>query len=162
MPCTMGFATVGAFASFAGVFSQQAVIAADIPPPAAVIQFATTAPMPGQPVETALSGTLPDPSYRWISWPACGSAADGAEVGTGASLSAHTRLPQRRLHGWRFPRRRAKAMSSRAGRSWGWMSAPAHGTLSWPTSAILLSPECRVVQDIRDVRSRNWRIREAP
>lgn len=85
MPCTMGFATVGAFASFAGVFSQQAVIAADMPPPAAVIQFVTTAPMPGQPVETALSGTLPDPSYRWISWPACGDAAEGVEVGTGAS-----------------------------------------------------------------------------
>ena len=85
MPCTMGFATVGAFASFAGVFSQQAVIAADIPPPAAVIQFATTAPMPGQPVETTLSGAPADPDYRWTSWPACGDAADAVEVGTGAS-----------------------------------------------------------------------------
>ena len=83
--CTMGFATVGAFASFVGTFSSQAERATDEVSPAAAIQFTTTAPMPGQPVGTALSGTLPDPSYRWISWPACGSAADGAEVGTDAS-----------------------------------------------------------------------------
>ena len=52
---------------------------------AATIQFTTTAPMPDQSVGTTLSGSLSDPSYRWISWPACGSAADGVEVGTGAS-----------------------------------------------------------------------------
>ena len=81
----MGFAIVGAFASFSSTFSSQVESETDEVLPVAAIRFATTAPALGQAVETTLSGAPSAADYRWISWPACGDAADGVEVGTGAS-----------------------------------------------------------------------------
>lgn len=74
----MVFAIAGALATSANTTlpAQNAELA---------ILFNTTAPSPGAAIETTLSGAPSNPVYRWMSWPACGDAANAVQVGTGES-----------------------------------------------------------------------------